>query len=196
MVNALVAAGAVCIDLIGEYWQIVPPLLFGYSGTISQSAIILTPGIYTPKTTGQMAYDSDVSVGGQIYQVGVKIETDPVAFSSVVAPPGGGGCVGTLTQQVICNASLFSPRHGVAIGQSSFAGALQNSLFKRKVPIALRTAQDIKDCLSLIQGVAGVQCVGYQGESIPRIDLLIGTAGGGSNTAAGGAGTQSLVGVP
>jgi hypothetical protein len=47
----------------------------------------------------------------------------------------------------------------------------RNAQIVRQLPIELKS--DILECIRDIGNVQGVQCVGYKGESINRIDLLV-----------------------
>jgi hypothetical protein len=181
MVNDLKACGAVCIDLDGEEWSVVPPSLAGYTPT--QKIFSLPVGVRSPKVSGSMPnYSSDGLAGNQV--IGVRYEASPIDLTGAVLgdPPTPGGvfelCHGTLEQNAACaGGASIQPRRAIARAKgvdatvgSAVSGAPLSQLV-RQMPI--RLPADILECIKTLGNVQGVECVGYKGESIKRIDLLI-----------------------
>ncbi|MEE3716284.1 hypothetical protein V2H45_05950 [Tumidithrix elongata RA019] len=188
-VQKLKACGAICIDLDGEEWKVVPPGLsprLNYGPTFTP--IQLPVGAFAPKISGRMAeYETDGTVA--IQRPKVAVESEPVAFSSIIvgdvvvstingiktaSVAGPGGCTGQLLKQDICLLANISPRHAIAYGSSIAAGnnAVEAvSKFVRKAPIKRR--QDIIDCIKKLGNYPGIHCVGYKGESIKNIHELV-----------------------
>lgn len=164
LVNKLKACGALCMDYVGEYWKVVPPSLANYTvGT--QKMALPNDGQFADKRSGRMIYNSDVL--GATTPTSVAYEILPTELSTVID-----GCVGTLDESPVCEIVDISPRHGIA------KGAVDNALnpkatFSRKTFIASADSAAITDCLRLVGNLAFVQCVGYQGESIKRAELLV-----------------------
>lgn len=160
-VTALKACGAVCIDLIGERWTVVPPSLGNY--TVGTDQMVLdNDGEFADKRAGRAIYSSDALGANQIVNVAYEIE--PVALSSVID-----GCVGPIDEQAACLIAGISPRRAIAKG--SVANATNpKATFSRAAPI--RILSEVQDCISNVGNLPFVQCVGYRGENIRRIDLL------------------------
>lgn len=168
LASDLKQCGAICIDLDGEEWGVVPPSIIPYTPTFS--LITLQTGSFTDKRNGRAQEYVSNGVGGK-KPVKVAYDSDPSAFAALID-----SCIGVLDNQAICEISDIMPRHLIARGNStSGVEAPENkgrSIFSRKVPV--KDVGDIVDCGTIIGNFAGIQCIGYKGESIKRVDLLLG----------------------
>lgn len=160
-VTALKGCGAVCIDLIGERWTVVPPSIGNY--TVGTAQMVLgDDGQYADKRAGRAIYSSDALGAGQIVNVAYEIE--PVALSGVID-----GCIGAIDESSACLIAGISPRRAIAKG-SVQNDANPKASFSRAAPI--QSLAEVQNCISNVGNINFVQCVGYRGENIRRIDLL------------------------
>lgn len=192
-VDKIRQCGAVCIDLIGEAWSIIPPA-YKQQNYYEPSYDLITlaeAGKFSPKLSGRMKeYASDIS--GQVLLPKLAIEVDPIELATLIfgtAPTKNedsglyepteqeAGCTGKLVKQDVCSLSDVTARYITLRGNSTYADISEKQKklpkrFLRKVP--LKTKGDIFTCVrDISQGFEGIQCFGYQGESIARIDLLV-----------------------
>ncbi len=185
--------GAVCIDLVGEKWGIIPPTYkqTDYYKPNYDLITLANAGKFSPKLAGRMKeYVADIK--DQIILPKLAIEVDPIALATIIfgaAPtkdatsglyiPTGNetGCTGKIVNQDVCSLSDVVARYITLLGNSTYSGISDNQKklpkrFSRKVPV--KTNDDIFTCIQKIsQGFKGINCFGYQGESISRIDLLV-----------------------
>lgn len=182
MVEDLKACGAVCIDLAGEEWSVVPPSLADYTPT--QGLFDLPVGVRSPKVSGSMPnYSSDGLGTGQV--VGVRYEASPETLTGAIpsplpdGQPSAGGvfvlCHGDLSPNAACaGGTSIQSRRAIVKATGRAGGAAPGtpvSQIVRQMPI--RLPADIVECIKAVGDIPGVECVGYKGESIKRIDLLI-----------------------
>ena len=161
LVNELKACGADCVDLKGEYWNVVPPAIGGY--TVGTQRMTLTDGTFSQKRSGRAVYNSDGLGPNQLVPVAYEIEPTPLSDQI-------DNCIGPLDPAAVCTISGIKARHAIAKG--SVDNAFNNqSTFARKAPIDSRA--EILNCMAAVGNLPFVQCVGYRGESIARIDLLV-----------------------
>jgi len=160
-VLALKACGAVCIDLVGEKWTVVPPSIGGYSAG-ADKMVLNNDGEMADKKSGRILYSSDAAGANQLVNVAYEIE--PVALSNAID-----GCVGTLDESPACVLAGIRPRRGIAKGAVVNADN-PKATFSRVAPI--RALAEVQNCISTVGNLPFVQCMGYQGESIRRVDLL------------------------
>lgn len=192
-VKKLTDCGAVCIDLIGERWAVVPAAWKGETlYTPSYDLIKLKPGRFSPKLSGRMKeYQPDID--GE-FLPRVAIEVDPIELTKIlvgVEPKQDensgayevtgeeSGCTGKLVKQDSCSPADITPRYITLLGSSTYEGISEEQKktsrrFSRKVPIKDRS--EVLQCIENISNqFKGINCYGYQGESVERIDLLVGS---------------------
>jgi hypothetical protein len=191
-VNLLKECGAICVDLDGEEWGIVPNALTDASKyTPSYDFIQLIVSNFSPKLSGRMKdYVADGLPTTFRPKPKVAIEVDPIAFANAVAvgtvnidavtglpKPNGSeaGCTGALNNQIICLISDIRARYLTVFGNSVKVGGNgadePPAIFRRKVPI--NTLDKVAPCIKVAGNYPGIHCVGYKGESITRIDQLV-----------------------
>jgi hypothetical protein len=184
--------GAICVDLDGEEWGIVPQSLTDASKyTPTYDYIPLIISAFSPKLSGRMKdYVSDALPTTFRPRPKVAIEVDPIGFANDVAvgtvnidsgtglPTANGnedGCTGPLNNQIICLISDIRARYLTVFGNSVKVGGTgadePPAIFRRKVPI--NTLAKVASCIKKAGNYTGIHCVGYKGESITRIDLLV-----------------------
>jgi hypothetical protein len=178
-VTALKACGAVCVDLEGEEWSVIPPSLGNY--TPSGDLFTLNLGVVAPKISGVMStYDSDGL--GTNQKVPIRYEATPIELTGATLgdPPTPGGtfrrCHGAFEDSVACaGRSSISPRKIIIKARGTTAGGgilgIPPSQIVRGLPIELKS--DVLTCIRDIGNITGVNCLGWKGESIKRIDQLL-----------------------
>ncbi len=184
--------GAICINLDGEEWDILPPKIGSINYTPSYDLIVLEGGRFSPKLSGRMAeYNSDINAE-QIFRPKVAIEVDPIGLASIIlgetpelnpntnlyTPSGNeSGCTGKIIEANICTLATTTPRYITMRGNSTSrtSSSAQRKIpknFVRKAPV--RDTLKIPECITNISnGFEGIHCFGYKGESIERIDILV-----------------------
>jgi hypothetical protein len=169
-ITMLKACGAVCIDLDGEEWSVVPPALGNY--TPSFEPLILPTGGFSSKKSGKVGYNSDAF--DTLQKVKVATEDAPAqGFPDLLALVTTiQNCHGEPDDKIVCLLSDIKARHAMVKGTVNTATGEPAKSFARKAPIASNLPEGIRECISLLGNHQSVQCVGYKGESIPRIDLL------------------------
>jgi hypothetical protein len=190
-VKKLTDCGAICIDLVGERWQVVPAAYKGETlYTPSYDLIELKKGRFSAKLSGRMKeYDADIT--GEFIPK-VAIEVDPIKLAGILVGTepqqdedsgayevtgNESGCTGKLVKQDACSPADISPRYITLLGSSTYEGISDEQKktsrrFNRKVPV--KKASEVLTCIKNISnGFKGINCYGYQGESISRIDLLV-----------------------
>lgn len=160
-VLALKACGAVCIDLVGERWTVVPPSIGGYTAG-ADKMVLNNDGKMAEKKSGRINYTSDAAGANQL--VNVAYELEPVALSNAID-----GCVGPLDDSPACVLAGISPRRGIAKGAVVNADN-PKATFARTAPI--RSLAEVQNCIATVGNLPFVQCMGYRGENIRRVDLL------------------------
>jgi hypothetical protein len=160
-VGQLRNCGAQCIDLIGERWNVVPPSIANYTAG-GVPMVLPDDGQFADKRAGRANYTSDALGANQ--QVNVSYEILPVDLSNVID-----GCAGPLSQSPSCDLAGIKPRAAIAQGAVDNP-ANPRATFRRKAPIS--DPADIVGCITNVGNLPFVQCVGYKGEDIPRVDLL------------------------
>jgi len=192
-VGKLKKCGAVCIDYVGEAWKIIPPVY--KSETIYKPTFDLIKldeaGKFSPKLAGRMdGYFPDI--GGD-HKPKIAVEVDPIALATIIfgtAPSKNAdsglyeitgnetGCTGNLIKQDICTIYDVIPRFITLRGNSTYEGVSEAQkklpkIFNRKVPVQDADSV-VLDCIKKISdGFKGINCFGYKGESVSRIDLAI-----------------------
>jgi hypothetical protein len=159
---------AVCIDLEGESWSLVPQTFF-------TASFRTTPFTDIPSSKVQESisfdYTPDIQASGTV-RLSTRIETNPTSLNECqksalddVEVQGGGICSGK---------SLgISPRKYIiqAIARKSGEGA--GTKPRRVIRNAFVSAKAAATIKSQIDGIAPcANCVGYQGESVKNIHLL------------------------
>lgn len=94
----------------------------------------------------------------------MSYEIEPTALSDQID-----GCVGPLDEAPACVIAGISPRRAIAKGSVENA-ANPRATFSRAAPI--RILSEVQNCISAVGNLPFVQCVGYRGENIRRVDLL------------------------
>jgi hypothetical protein len=178
MVSTLLTKGAICIDLVGEYWKAFTSKGLGANDP-DPTPFILKTGEFAPKIAGRAKITSDVL--GASTLVNVAYESDPDTLSQVIV-----GCIGDLNNDKACLASSIRCRHGIIYGSSKTAAQAAGgaagtvgasatdaplSSLIRKAPI--KEKSDLITCLRDLANVRGVACVGYRGEGAKRIEFLL-----------------------
>lgn len=155
--------GVVCIDLEGEEWGVVPPLLAGY--TPVNTVYTLPTKEKSDKTTGSFDYTSDISglIGDKF-----AIEENPTEISSKLL-----GCLAARRDKDKCVLGAgIKARHVIAIANGSYedkpAGILGGAII-RKGKVSLLA--NVLDCIRAVGDVT--LCVGYKGESAKNVHLLV-----------------------
>ena len=159
---------AVCIDLEGESWSLVPQTFFTASFRTSPFTDIPSSKV---QESISFDYTPDIQASGTV-RLSTRIETNPSSLNECqksalddVEVEGGGICSGK---------SLgISPRKYIiqAIARKTGEGAdVKPRKVKRNAIVSAKEAATIK---SQIGGIAPcAYCVGYQGESVKNIHLL------------------------
>jgi hypothetical protein len=185
MVAQLKSCGAVCVDYIGEKWNTVPPAIGGY--TPSSALFTVSAGVRSRKVSGvNIEYNSDALGDNQV--ANVLYEAEPFSLTGAVLTPSGEitpgadfeNCHGELSQGAACSfGSSLKARKAILAFQYQVtpgAGVTGSTVLlpkrgSRGVPIA--SAADILGCIGSLGNISGVNCVGYEGESISRVDLFV-----------------------
>ncbi len=197
--KSILDAGALCVDLIGEKWSIIPPYLKGTDGNKDISykptydLISLPDTSKSNKITGRMSeYHSDSGINGKPK---FAIEHDPADFAEIalgtIAQIEDTGvyfptntntpCLGPIEKSSICVISEQIPRKIIAHGNSVLqlepvSATNPPRKWSRAIPVQKR-GDLLVDCINKIGNYKGVQCLGYQGESIKNIHLLFNGSG-------------------
>lgn len=175
LVDLAKACGATCIDLVGEKWTVIPPSLAGY--TSSTTPINLPTGNRNVKRKSvTLDYKADYLTGAAS-KVNTRYEwgADLAATSDYPALTGAIESCNAFTDKAICDFGTVKNRYAIGKGVVAPISGVgnENPTFSRQLPIEGYTAADILACIVSYGNVTGVQCVGYQGESVKRIDLLL-----------------------
>lgn len=144
-----------CIDLDGEEWGVVPPTLGGY--TPVTTVYSLPTGGKADKATGSYDYTSDV-----IGLIGDKfaVEDNPEPLATQLL-----GCPENKREKDRCVLGAgIKARHVLAI-----ANGAGGSVIARKGKVS--SVDSVLSCISAVGN--RVLCVGYKGESIRNVHLLI-----------------------
>ena len=190
-VKALLDCGALCIDLIGEEWTLIPPNMSDsvrYTPTYDLIPLVEERKAY--KVTGRMSeYQSDAGINGKPK---FAIELLPQAFAEKAlgglqylagddvwfpTDPSNTPCLGAVEKSSICTIADQIPRKLIVRGNSILTvnevpdANSRPRVWNRAVPVSSRTG--IGACIRSIGSYPGVQCVSYKGESIKNIHLLI-----------------------
>lgn len=172
-VNLLKDDEAVCIDLEGEKWSLVPQSFF--TGTTFRSAPFTD--IPSEKVQESVSYDytPDIQVSGTV-RLSTRVEKTPTALNACqksgledVQVQGGGICAG--------GGLGISPRRYIIQALATKAGDPVGAKPRRVVRNAIvsdKIAANIKTAITEIAPCA--YCVGYQGESVKNVHLLFATA--------------------
>jgi hypothetical protein len=176
-VTQLKACGAVCVNYVGEKWNSIPPKIGGYTPTFAPIFSIST-GVRARKVSGvNPTYNSDILGANQAVSVAYEAEPFNLTGASIsdglVVPAGAfETCHGELESGASCGSSgSLKPRKLILGFQYSVAG---NDTAKRGIRgVAIESKADILACISTLGGIAGVNCLGYQGEIADRVDLLL-----------------------
>lgn len=163
---------AICIDLEGENWSLVPQTFF--SGTTFRT----NPFTDIPSVKDQesIAYDytPDIQASGTV-RLSTRVEKIPTALNACqksgldnVQVQGGGICAGAglgiSPRKYIIQA--LATKTGDAVGAKP-RRVVRNAIISDKAGANIKTAiTDIAPC---------AYCVGYQGESVKNVHLLFTT---------------------
>ena len=144
-----------CIDLDGEEWGVIPPTLGGY--TTNNTVYQLPTGSKSEKFNGAYDYTSDV-LGLSVDKY--AIEQNPESISLQLLE-----CLANRREKDRCILTAgVRARHIVVIANGS-----NNSAIVRKGKVST-----LADVLTCVQGLTDrVLCIGYKGESIKNVDLLV-----------------------
>jgi hypothetical protein len=193
--KSIIDAGALCVDLVGEEWSIIPPFLKGLNGnksisyTPSYDLIALPDTSKSVKITGRMSdYHSDSGVNGKPK---FAIEYTPTDFAELALGPiqqiadteiyfptnTNTPCLGPVEKSSICVIADQSPRRIIAKGNSilqltDVSADNPPKAWSRMIPVQKR-GDLLVDCINKIGNYKGVQCLAYKGESIKNIHLLV-----------------------
>jgi|GEM_PF-3113077 hypothetical protein len=159
---------AVCIDLAGEGWNLVPQTFF----TVSFRQTPFTD-IPSAKVQESVSFDylPDIQASGNV-RLSTRIETNPTTLNGCqksalddVQVQGGGICSGK---------SLgISPRKYVIQALAKKSGEGNDVRPRRVVRNAIVSAKVAATIKSEVDGIAPcAYCVGYQGESVKNVHLL------------------------
>lgn len=178
--------GAVCIDLVGERWKIIPQSIGGQKiYTPDSTVIVLKFGQKIPSTSGKVNYKSDglsgtLNIGdGDLDVIAtVKWESDPTDFARLIED-----CIGKPDTSKGCAIarSGFKHRRLVAIGTSATTDgtgaddqltAKDKKVFRREVPVDRSGAYPLA-CITSFASFKGIQCWAYKGEDIKNIHLYL-----------------------
>lgn len=166
--TTLVAAGAVCIDLVGEKHTILTPKDVGEL-TYSADAAYLDIPKRGKKKTYVYKYNSDVLTAE--IDLNVAVEIEPEALNTAQT-----SCLGETSDiGAICSGAGLGikPRHLILFHRSiNQVGTVSvPAKVVRNINISLKEASDIISCA---EGAASAAlCFGYQGESIKNLENLI-----------------------
>jgi hypothetical protein len=171
--TTLKGAGALCVNLVGESWSVVPSGLL-QSGLTFRSAPFTD--IPSSRISQSVAFDytPDIQTSGTL-RLRTSIETNPTALNTCqksalanTAVSGGGICSG---------GSLgLTPRKWKIQALATKANdppdktrrVVRNAIVSTKTPAAIKSS---------VTGIAGCSyCVGYDGESVTNLQNLITTA--------------------
>lgn len=150
--RALKQIRAVCVDLVGEKWSLIPPSL-GY--TPSNPTYTLPQD--SSKTSGTFRYQSDVL--GSNLRAKFAVEIAPDALSTQIL---NAFCMPDIQENDICAATFegFQTRRFVATAKNENGGSIV-----RQAP--LTSLAGVPTCLGQIG--ARASCVGYLGESVKNL---------------------------
>lgn len=154
--TALKAAdGVACIDLDGEEWGVIPPTVGNY--TSNSDAYELTLGQKSEKINGSYDYTSDVlgTVGDKF-----AIEQEPIELSGSFMD-----CIANPRDKDKCVITVGVKARHIKI----IANGLDGSSIVRKGKVSL--IGNIPTCIQAMSDK--VLCVGYKGESIKNLHLLL-----------------------
>ena len=165
MIAQLKLCGAACIDYVGEAWRIVPPSLANYTAGGSVKMVLPDDGEFADKRAGRIIYSPNFQASTVKAKVAYEIE--PTALSTVI-----NACVGSIDESPVCEVTAIQPRYAIARGSVDNPDN-PKAVFSRKGPIASADGASILDCIKNIGDLPFVECVGYQGEVVKRIDILV-----------------------
>lgn len=157
----------VCMDLDGESWGVVPPTLGKYTPT--NTAYLLPTGKRSDKVTGSYDYTSDVlGLVGDKY----AIERDPEPISTALL-----GCLENKRDKDKCvlNAGVKA-RYVIvtANGQTQIDNGGGGTVVTPTTIIRKGKVSKTEDIINCITAAGNVGlCVGYKGESIRNVHLLV-----------------------
>jgi hypothetical protein len=159
---------AVCIDLEGESWSLVPQTFF-------TASFRTTPFTDIPSSKVQESisfdYTPDIQASGSV-RLSTRMETNPTSLNGCqksaledVQVEGGGICSGK---------SLgISPRKYIIQAIARKTGEATGTKPRKVRRNAIVSAKEAATIKSQIDGIAPcAYCVGYQGESVKNIHLL------------------------
>lgn len=167
--GALTANKAVCINLVGEKWNVLPPKVTG-------TATFLTTPYGNISATGKKTrytfdYASDVLAATTTLTLATSIETDPSALHDCQkagmenAAAGSGGAICSIAGLGI------KARHYIiqALAQKTGETLLRKVI--RQSVVSKEAAADILAVISSIDGCA--YCLGYKGETIANVHNFV-----------------------
>lgn len=171
-VNLLKDNNAVCIDLEGEKWNLVPQTFF--SGTNFRTDPFTD--IPSQKVQESVSYDytPDIQASGTI-RLSTRVEKTPTALNACqksglddAQVQGGGICAG--------GGLGISPRRYIIQALATKTGDPVDAKPRRVVRNAIISDKVAANIKTAITGIAPcAYCVGYQGESVKNVHLLFAT---------------------
>ncbi|NJM00462.1 MAG: hypothetical protein HC924_17510 [Synechococcaceae cyanobacterium SM2_3_2] len=147
---------AVCVDLVGEEWTLLPPSRFNYNPSQQE----YTLGQDGNKVSGSFGYSSDIL--GAI-RAPFAVEQNPTQISSVIL---NDTCMSDRLENVACTLRIegFKARRLILTARNRNGGSI--------VRIAPQTGRStLQRCVTTQGAVAA--CVGYQGESVRNLQILV-----------------------
>lgn len=176
-VDKLKECGAICVDYVGESWNAVPPKIGDYTPTFTP-VFALTVGVQSRKVSGvNVEYTSEALGDNQVASVIYEAQPFQLTSASIAngkATPGGAfkNCHGDLVDGASCgSASTLSPRLLVVGFRYTAPGSTVEKRGRRQVTIP--KFSDLLNCIKNLGDIAGVNCIGYEGETVKRVDLLV-----------------------
>lgn len=167
-VNLLKSNNAVCIDLEGESWNLVPQTFFTADFRTDPFTDIPSEKV---QESISFNYSPDIQASGEL-RLSTRIEKTPTALNACqksglnnVEIQGGGICSG--------RALGISPRKYVIQATATKSGDPADAKPRRVIRNAIvsnKVATEIKSAIDEIAPCA--YCVGYSGESVKNVHLL------------------------
>lgn len=165
-----------CIKLIGESFpDLADELGLNYAGTFATSHVPLT-GDKQYIHAGTIEYETDANTGvaSTVFQP-VKSLTDVQDSPATLFGTTWGTCVGDFVDQLACRGKgRKNPRKHRRFILTLAVGATGEAQTETaELPIKSSLAADILTCGQAAAALAGVYCIGYQGESYSRYHRLL-----------------------
>lgn len=166
MVTALKGEGALCIDLVGEYFSTVPPEYVG-NPNFREEPYTNLPSRKTYKNY-IFSYTSDTPTSLNGSRQSTKVaQDDPELISCAI-----GGMENPEQKTVLCASSgIMTPRHYITKARAIDSFNSEN--FRENKVVRQVFVSNPAALIAVAAGIAKcAECLGYQGESINNIHLL------------------------